>query len=52
MKKLNFLHGVLHDDLADRLKEILTGEQRALSAKDFDDMLPRLTAGLDHGIKD
>ena len=45
LKRLNFLQGVLHDDLAETLKEVITGKGR-LTASDFDDILPKLTAKL------
>ena len=45
VKELNFLEGVLHDDLARKLKESITGQGK-LTADDFDDLLPNLTARL------
>ena len=42
---LNYLQGVLHDDLAEKFKEIMTGKGK-LTANDFDDILPQLTAKL------
>ena len=45
LKELNFLHGVIHDDLAKILSDVTEGDG-ALTAEDFDDILPRLTAGL------
>ena len=45
VEALNFLQGVLHDDLADKLKEVMTGKGK-LTANDFEDILPQLTAKL------
>ena len=45
VKDLNFLEGVLHDDLAHKLKESITGRGK-LTADDFDALLPKLTARL------
>ena len=45
VESLNFLQGVLHDDLADKLKEVITGKGK-LTANDFDDILPKLTSKL------
>ena len=45
LKELNFLHGVIHDDLAKILSDV-TEQDGALSAEDFEDILPRLTVGL------
>ena len=36
---------MLHDDLAEKFKEIMTGKGK-LTASDFDDILPQLTAKL------
>ena len=45
LSNLNFLQGVLHDDLADKLKECITGKGK-LTADDFDEVLPTLTSRL------
>ena len=42
IESLNFLQGVLHDDIADKLKEVITGKGR-LTADDLDSFLPNLT---------
>lgn len=42
---VNYLQGVLHDDLAEKFKEIMTGKGK-LTANDFEDILPQLTAKL------
>lgn len=45
VKDLNYLEGVLHDNLAHTLKEAITGHGK-LTANDFDNLLPKLTARL------